>query len=287
MDNISEHKHSRSNFKNALNYKGNIFKMFFTAFIFLIGQEYSMSWNSVILQSDSLENGVRNTTIDSILNTDFKTFKILTNINDEQKVIADQLYNLQYELGIPKGMELTVLEIYVDKTSEDVSKWNVLINDTTLQLLPSLGWNYLTDESRDLLDNWRGRGEKTNLEFKKVYTVNAKPNEMFRVKAVPLVEMGQDSRLSNLQKVYAYEVLIVDDYPEQIEIQPKQGLIIKRIDAGTFRIKLSRFNRAEFEKWSEGRADDPYIYTTSIILYDKISNVKSIPINLKFTFGEY
>ena len=34
----------------------------------------------------------------------------------KQQSLAEKLYNLQYELGISKGLELNDLEIYVDKT---------------------------------------------------------------------------------------------------------------------------------------------------------------------------
>jgi hypothetical protein len=253
----------------------------------MICRENSLSKNIIISNSDSLINGKKDTAISSDLNKNFNTYKILTNLNEEQEITRDRLNNFQNELGIRKGMELKVLEIYVDKTSDDRSKWNVIINDTTLEFTPSLSWNNLSEESRDLLDNWPGKGEKTNLEFNKVFTAEAKPNDMFRVIAVPLVDMSEDSKLSNLQKDYTYEIIIVDDHPEQVEIQKKSGLIIKRLDNNRFRIKLSKFNRAEFERWSENRDDDPYVYTTSIILYDRISNQKSKPINLKYTFGEY
>ena len=265
----------------------NFIKIILSFLFILIFQNNLFSKNNVSHQKDSLNNAVTESADTSDQVSNFRTFKIITNLNDEQKFTADKLYNLQNELGIFKGMELTQLEIYVDKTSEDMSKWNVIINDTTLQFTPSLGWSYLTEDSKDLLDNWTGKGAKTNLEFNKIYSVDAKPNEMFRVMAVPLVTMGVDAKLSTLQKDYSYEIIIVDDFPQQVEIQTKPGLIIKRIDNNRFRIKLSRFNRAEFEKWAENKDDDPYTFTISITLYDKISNQKSIPINLKYTFGEY
>lgn len=264
-------------------------------FIFLICRSNSFSYSSSTSiintftsnQKDSLNHGENDTSLTSGQADSFRTFKIITNIKDEDNILAEKLYNFQYELGIPKGLELEQLEIYVDKTSEDKSKWNVIVNDTTLQFNPTIGWSYLTDVSREMLENWTGKGEKTDLDFKKVYSVDTKPNEMFRVIATPLVPMGTDSKLSVLQKDYSYEIIIVDDYPEQVEIESKPGIIIKRLDKNRFRIKLSKFNRAEFEKWAENKADDPYVYTTTIMLYDKISNQKSKPIILKYTFGEY
>jgi len=220
-------------------------------------------------------------------NINFKTFRILTNINEEPDYIRERLYNLQYELGIEKGKELEFLEIYIDKTPEDIRKWNVIINDTSLVFSPSMPWVNLSEESRQLLDNWTGRNDKTILTPDNVDSIVTKKNEMFRVITAPIGNMGENSRLSMIQKDFSYEVIIVDDYPEQVEIEPKPGLVIKRIDANRFRIKLSRFNRAEFERWAESRDDDPYVYTTNITLYDKISNQRSKPINLRFTFGEY
>lgn len=224
---------------------------------------------------------------DSSAVLDFKTYRIFTNLNEEQDIIKSKLYNLQYELGILRGMELEELEIYVDKTSDDKSKWNIIINDTTLSFIPQLKWSYLSDESKDLLDNWSGQNTPVTIKPDEGGTIIPNKNAMFRVMAVPLINMNEDTKLSNLQKDYTYEIVIVDDYPEQIEIQQTRGIIVKRIDNNRFRLKLSRFNRAEFEKWSENRDNDPYVYTTSIILYDKISNQKSKPINLRYTFGEY
>ncbi|HMS33293.1 MAG TPA: hypothetical protein PKC91_04330 [Ignavibacteria bacterium] len=228
---------------------------------------------------------------DTILNSEqginFKTFRIITNLNDESEIVKEQLFNFQNELGIEKGKELMFLEIYIDKTPDDMGKWNVLINDTSLQYSPSLPWVNLTDESRQLLDNWTGRNNRTILTPDNIDSIAIKKNEMFRVMAVPLISMGAEAKLSILQKDYSYEIIIVDDYPEQIEIENRPGLIIKRVDNNRFRIKLSKFNRAEFERWSENRADDPYVYTVPITLYDKLSNQRSIPVNLKYTFGEY
>ncbi|MEZ4822761.1 MAG: hypothetical protein R2942_10210 [Ignavibacteria bacterium] len=53
--------------------------------------------------------------------------------------------------------ELQFLEIYIDKTNKDMGKWNVLINDTTLQFSPFLPGSKLSEESKQLLDNWSGQ----------------------------------------------------------------------------------------------------------------------------------
>jgi len=261
----------------------------FLFFILLISAIPGISFSEEFIhfKTDSLLKSPVDSSNLTDQNLYFKTFRILTNINEEPDYIKEKLYNLQYELGIEKGKELEFLEIYIDKTPEDSRKWNVLINDTSLLFSPSMSWVNLSEESRQLLDNWTGRNDKTILTPDNVDSIVTKKNEMFRVITAPIGNMGENSKLSMIQKDFSYEIIIVDDYPEQVEIEPKQGLVIKRIDANRFRIKLSRFNRADFERWAENRDDDPYVYTTNITLYDKISNQRSKPINLRFTFGEY
>lgn len=268
--------------------KNEIFKIFSITFLFLIlYPAISYSFDTSGMKTDSLIKQESDSLIDKDIVIDYKTFRIITNLNEEPDNIREQIYKLEYEMGIPKGKELQNLEIYIDKTNEDKNKWNVLINDTTSQFSPVISWINLTDESKQLLDNWNGRNDKTLVKPDNTGSILILKNKMFRVITVPLVSMNEESKLSDLQKDYTYEVIIDDDFPEQIEIQPNKSLIIKRIDKNTFRLKLSKFNRAEFEKWAENREDDPYIYNTSITVYDKVSKQKTKPINIKFTFGEY
>jgi hypothetical protein len=253
-------------------------------FILSIFPAFSHSGEVLTFKSDTLLSEVADSVKITDQSIEFKTYRIEVDLNSEPEFIRDQLYNFQYELGIPKGLELQFLEIYIDKTNKDLGKWNVLINDTTLQFSPFLPWVNLSEDSKLLLDNW---SDRTMIEPVNVDSIRISKNEMFRVMTVPLISMNEESKLSQIQKDFSYEIIIVDDFPEQIEIEPKRGLLIKRLDDNRFRIKLSRFNRADFERWSDNRDDDPYIYTTSIVVFDKISNQRTRPINLKFTFGEY
>lgn len=280
-------KNSLLNGKMKKNYIVKSLRFFIVLIFCFIVHSISFSVENPCLLVDSLSMDYKDTILNSEQGINFKTFRIITNLNDESEIVKEQLFNFQNELGIEKGKELMFLEIYIDKTPDDMGKWNVLINDTSLQYSPSLPWVNLTDESRLLLDNWTGRNNRTILTPDNIDSIAIKKNEMFRVMAVPLISMGAEAKLSILQKDYSYEIIIVDDYPEQIEIENRPGLIIKRVDNNRFRIKLSKFNRAEFERWSENRADDPYVYTVPITLYDKLSNQRSIPVNLKYTFGEY
>ncbi|MCB0726533.1 MAG: hypothetical protein KDD00_03670 [Ignavibacteriae bacterium] len=253
-------------------------------FILTIFPSFSHSGEVKAFKIDSLTSEIADSVIVPEPAIEFKTYRIEADLNSEPDYIKDQLYNFQYEMGIPKGLELQFLEIYIDKTNKDMGKWNVLINDTTLQFSPFLPWVKLSEESKQLLDNW---SDRTLIKPDNVDSIRISKNEMFRVMTVPLITMNEESKLSQIQKDYSYEIIIVDDYPEQIEIEPNRSLIIKRLDDNRFRIKLSRFNRSNFERWADNRDDDPYIYTTSIVVYDKISNQRTRPINLKFTFGEY
>lgn len=268
-------------------YGEKMLKLLFAILITVILSDISFCKDLIHLNKDSLINGETDTTISSDQSIDFQTFRILTQLNEEPDFIRDKLYNLQYELGIQKGKELEILEIYIDKTSKDKNLWNVIINDTSLQFLPTLSWNNLTETSRELLDNWSGRNNMSKLTPDDVDTIVTRKNEMFIVKVFPLTDMGEESKLSNIQREFTYEIFIMDDYPEQVEIAPKKGLIIKRVDKNRFRIKLSVFTRASFERWAESRNDNPYVYTTSIVVYDKVTNQKAQPINLRFSFGEY
>lgn len=269
------------------NFIEKMMKPLFVILIIAMFPAISLSEDMTHLKSDSLYNGEIDTTISPDENIDFQTYRIVTKLSDEPDYVREQLYNLQTELGIQKGKELEVLEIYIDKTPKDKSKWNVIINDTSLQFLPTIAWDNLSPTSRELLDNWTGRNNIAKLAPDDIDTIVTKKNEMFQPKVLPLISMNEESKLSDLQKDFSYEIFVIDDYPGQVEIEPKQGLIFKRVDNDRIRIKLSRFNRATFERWAESRNDDPYIYTTSIVLYDKVTGQKSQPINLKFTFGEY
>lgn len=269
------------------NFMEKLMKPLFVIIIIAVFPAISLSEDLTHLNRDSLYNGEIDTAISPDENIDFQTYRIVTKLSDEPDYVREQLYNLQTELGIQKGKELEVLEIYIDKTPKDKSKWNVIINDTSLQFLPTISWDKLTQTSKELLDNWTGRNNIAKLTPDDIDTIVTKKNEMFSTKVLPLVPMNEDSKLSELQKDYSYEIFIMDDYPEQVDIEQKQGLIFKRVDKNIIRVKLSRFNRATFEKWADGKNDDPYFYITSITLYDKVTNQKSRPINLKFTFGEY
>jgi len=227
--------------------------------------------------------------VDSLITNDSAYYLIKVNFENEPDSIKKILVLFLEQLKIPvEG--INNFFITIDKTNLIQNNWEVTFADN--ENSPYNGAKYLwSDLSQDMqmvFSNWNGYYQTEKKDPTK--TIDNKPFNLLLIPKNVILKnpTGEDITLKYLKSDYSYEILVEDDYPEQIEVlEADDGVEIEPGEKNKFYVTLTKFNRPkDFEKWAEKQKSNPYILRLNIKFIDRFTK-QIIPIQLTYKFDEY
>jgi hypothetical protein len=116
-------------------------------------------------------------------------------------------------------------------------------------------------------------------------TVELKPNEKPKISFQRMTSMGEDTRVTDLQRNVCYRVTISDDFPGQLDVKFTGPITVKQ-QGMTYDITLNAFSsKASFDNFTDGK-DSPYSLGFTVTVTDRIAGHKITGQN-SFYFGEW
>ena len=116
-------------------------------------------------------------------------------------------------------------------------------------------------------------------------TVELKENEKPKIHFQRIASMGEDTRVTSLQRSVCYRVTIEDDFPGQLDVKFTGPITVKQ-QGTTYDVTLNAFSsKAAFDNFTDNR-DEPYSLGFTVTVTDKIAGHKMTGQN-SFYFGEW
>jgi hypothetical protein len=116
-------------------------------------------------------------------------------------------------------------------------------------------------------------------------TVELKPNQKPKISFQRIASMGEDTRVSELQRTVCYRVTIDDDFPGQLDVKFTGPVTVKQ-QGTAYDITLNAFSsKAAFDNFTDNK-DSPYSLGFTVTVTDKIAGHKITGQN-SFIFGEW
>jgi hypothetical protein len=116
-------------------------------------------------------------------------------------------------------------------------------------------------------------------------TVELSPNQKPKINFQRIATMGEDTRVTELQRSVCYRVTIDDDFPGQLDVKFTGPITVKQ-QGTTYDVTLNAFSsKAAFDNFTDNK-DSPYSLGFTVTVTDKIAGHKITGQN-SFYFGEW
>jgi hypothetical protein len=116
-------------------------------------------------------------------------------------------------------------------------------------------------------------------------TVELSPNQKPKISFQRLATMGEDTKVTELQRTVCYRVTIDDDFPGQLDVKFTGPVTVKQ-QGTAYDITLNAFSsKAAFDNFTDNK-DSPYSLGFTVSVTDKIAGHKITGQN-SFIFGEW
>ncbi|MEO6691861.1 MAG: hypothetical protein ABIO44_05925, partial [Saprospiraceae bacterium] len=117
-------------------------------------------------------------------------------------------------------------------------------------------------------------------------TQGTTPNKKPQISFQRITSMGEDIKVSQLQRNVGYRVTISDDFPEQLEVKITGPVTFKEVGKGIFDITLNAFgSKAAFDNYTDNK-NAPYQMGFNVTVKDKIAP-HSVTAQNSFIFGDW
>ncbi len=118
-------------------------------------------------------------------------------------------------------------------------------------------------------------------------TANVKPNEKPKINMQIVASMGEDTRVTQLQRSVCYRVTISDDFPGQLDVKFSTGVTVKEVAVKVYDVTMNYFgSKSAFENFKANKEDSPYSVGFTVSVSDNIAGHKITGQN-SFSFGEW
>jgi hypothetical protein len=116
-------------------------------------------------------------------------------------------------------------------------------------------------------------------------TIELSPNQKPQIHFQRIASMGEDTRVTSLQRSVCYRVTIEDDFPGQLDVKFTGPITVKQ-QGTTYDVTLNAFSsKAAFDNFTDNK-DSPYSLGFTVTVTDKIAGHKMTGQN-SFYFGEW
>ncbi len=131
-----------------------------------------------------------------------------------------------------------------------------------------------------------GESEVTITAGDKSKTVNVLENKKPQISILGVGGMGENAKVSNLQRSTGFRVEITDDFPEQLEVKFSGAVTVVNKGNGVYDITMNAFgSRSAFDNFTDGK-EAPYKVGFTVSVTDKLAGHKMTK-QQSFTFGEW
>jgi len=117
-------------------------------------------------------------------------------------------------------------------------------------------------------------------------TVELKPNEKPKINMQRVASMGEETRVTQLQRSTCFRVTISDDFPGQLDVKFNGPVTVKTVGTGVYDVTMNAFgSRSAFDNFTDNK-DSPYSMGFTVTVSDNIAGHKITGQN-SFIFGEW
>lgn len=117
-------------------------------------------------------------------------------------------------------------------------------------------------------------------------TVNVKENRKPQVSFARISSMGEDAKVTTLQRNVCYRITVSDDFVEQLDVKFSGGVTVKQVGPGIYDVTMNSFgSKAAFDNYTDSRTS-PYSVGFTVTVSDRIAPHKVTGQN-SFIFGEW
>lgn len=116
-------------------------------------------------------------------------------------------------------------------------------------------------------------------------TVELKANQKPKIGFQRMTSMGEETRVTTLQRTVCYRVTVDDDFPGQLDVKFTGPVTVKQ-QGNTYDVTLNAFSsKSAFDNFTDNK-DSPYSLGFTVSVTDKIAGHKMTGQN-SFIFGEW
>lgn len=117
-------------------------------------------------------------------------------------------------------------------------------------------------------------------------TVNVKENKKPQISFQRITTMGEETKVTNLQRNVGFRVTITDDFPEQLNVKFNGAVSVVDRGNGVYDVTMNAFgSRSAYENYIENK-QEPYSLGFTVSVSDRLSGHKLTGQN-QFQFGEW
>jgi len=117
-------------------------------------------------------------------------------------------------------------------------------------------------------------------------TVTVKENRKPQVSFTRITSMGENARVTDLQRNVCYRVTISDDFVEQLDVKFSGGVTVKQVGAGVYDVTMNAFgSKSAFDNYTDTK-EAPYSVGFTVTVSDRIAPHK-VTGQQAFSFGEW
>ena len=252
----------------------------------------------VVMTQDSLDKLMKQLNISIIVDTSKYAIvdKKLLIDNEKLKLAVEQtkvdLSQYVLKTEVPKIEPKIEDKIEPEKIEKEIVIGNVELYQYHNNQVNNQGDNAITINGTTIAPHSVGKvllgGESTTIikAGDKTKTVAVKENKKPTISFQRMTAMGEDAKVTTLQRNICYRVTINDDFPDQLDIKFGSGVTVKQVSANVFDITMNAFSsKAAFDNYTENKSA-PYNLGFTVSVKDRIAP-HSVTGQNTFTFGDW
>lgn len=223
--------------------------------------------------------------------------ELLKNDSKTQELVRQTMLSNGSFVSFEPTVEKQVIEDKIEKVEQKVEKDEIVTGTLDLYQfhqnnVPNQGNSPITIAGVTIQPHSTGKvtlgGESvvtiTSGSISK--TVNVKENKKPQISFQRLTSMGEDAKVSNLQRNLGFRVVISDDFPEQLDVKFNGSVSVVNKGSGVYDVTMNAFgSRSAFENYIENK-QAPYSLGFTLSVSDRLAGHKMTG-QQTFTFGEW
>ncbi len=224
--------------------------------------------------------------------------ELLKNDSKTQELVRQTMLNNGSFVSNEPAVEKQVIEDKIEKVEQKIEKDEIILGTVELfqfhqNTVPNQGNSPITIAGVTIQPHSTGKvtlgGESviTITSGNVSKTVNVKENKKPSISFQRVSSMGEDVRVTSLQRSVGFRVTVTDDFPEQLNVQFSGGVTVKEVGIGVYDITMNAFgSRSAYESYTNNK-ESPYNVGFTITVTDRIAQNHKITGQQTFTFGEW
>lgn len=223
--------------------------------------------------------------------------ELLKNDTKTQELVRQTMQNNGSFVSNNPILEKPVIEDKIEKVEQKIEKDEIILGTVELfqfhqNTVPNQGNSPITIAGVTIPPHSTGKvtlgGESvvTITSGSVSKTVNVKENKKPSISFQRVTSMGDETKVTNLQRNVGFRVTISDDFPEQLDVKFNGAVSVVDKGNGVYDVTMNAFgSRSAFDNYIDNK-QAPYSMGFTVAVTDKLAGHKITGQN-QFQFGEW